>query len=198
MPEQQNKKQDNDNKIIKILGEKIDNLTSVMQKFGLDLITKLGKSESRLNILADKIDNLTQATINIKSFSPILSKIVDNQESIESELDLLRSLMQKSNFTRRPSDMNAIDRDESITKNLSLIEKQFSSLKNQIDSNEDSNEIIGMLEKIKEDLFEITGGHRILYEISQFIGDIRGLKELNDNIKSTLKEKIVFWTNKLK
>ncbi|MBN1799943.1 MAG: hypothetical protein JW891_00460 [Candidatus Lokiarchaeota archaeon] len=181
------------------ISQKIESLTSVMQKFGLDLITKLGKTESRLNILADKIDNLAEATITIKAFSPILSKIVDNQKYIESELDLLKSLAQKSQINNRSvSGGSLIERDESITNNFTSIENQFSSLREQVDTLEDATKAIASLTKIKEDLFELTGGHRILYEISQFITFLENSGNFNDKSKNSLKEKIVFWKNKLK
>ena len=64
-------------KFVKEVDEKIQNFSSILQKFGLDLITKLGKTESRLNMLSDKIDILSKATIEVKALSPQLSKIVD-------------------------------------------------------------------------------------------------------------------------
>jgi len=64
-----------------------------------------------------------------------------------------------------------------------------------------------ILEQVKEDIFEFTGGHRILYEISQVITRLNSSSSLNDlmddqdstskTIKDHLMEKITFWINKL-
>ena len=183
----------------KDIKEKLDNFTSILQKFGLDLITKLGKSESRLNILTDKIDTLEKATIDIKAFSPKLSTIVDGQKSIEAELELIKSLVQNFKISRDSDtsrDSN-IQRDESLTVGISLIEEQFIKFKNDIDSMTNGQEAANKLKEIKNNIFEFTGGHRILYEISQKITTLESL-EFDDDVKINIKDKISFWINKLK
>ena len=186
-------------KFLKSFNDKLENLSSILQNFGLDLITKLGKNESKLKMLTDKIDNLAEATIDIKSFSPILSKIVDKQKTIETELDLLKSLIQKSNSSPglKSSNDNIIERDETITKKFVSIENEFITLKKEIDDITDSHDIIKILEKIKEDIFELTGGHRILYDISQVISALGGTP-FDEELKGIVKEKIGFWINKIK
>lgn len=183
------------------IDDKLDNLSSILQNFGLDLITKLGKNESKLTILTDKIENLAKATLDIKSFSPILNTLVDRQISIESELDLLKSLIQKSlqmmGKTGRIDD-NIIERDESITYNFSLITRQFETFKEEIAKIEQTEKAKDILIKIKEDIFELTGGHRILYEISQVIKLLEDKAPFDDELKSILREKIGFWMNKLR
>ena len=184
---------------VKELDEKIQNFSSILQKFGLDLITKLGKTESRLNMLSDKIDNLSKATLDVKSFSPQLSKIVDNQKVIESELDLIKSLMHPSSSSRSSSKLQGetIERDETITESRTTIEEQLNSLKNELDLMSDIKIAISKLTSMKESIFEITGGHRILYEISQAINMLNNENTLSDDLKTQIKEKIGFWMNKL-
>jgi len=184
---------------VKTINEKIQDFTSILQKFGLDLITKLGKTESRLNILSDKIDNLSKATIDVKSFSPQLSKIIDNQKIIESELDLIKSLMQQSSSSLSSSKPQGepIKRDESITKSRMSIEEQLNLLKNEVESIDDIETIRKKLISMKETIFEITGGHRILYEISQAITILNNENTFSNDLKIQIKEKIGFWINKL-
>ena len=184
---------------VKEVDEKIQNFSSILQKFGLDLITKLGKTESRLNMLSDKIDNLSKATLDIKSFSPQLSKIVDNQKVIESELDLIKSLMHPSSNSRSSSKLQGetIERDETITEGRTTIEEQLNKLTNEIETMSDIETARNKLTSIKETIFEITGGHRILYEISQVISILNNENTLSDDLKTQIKEKIGFWINKL-
>ena len=186
-------------KNVKNIDDKIENFTSILQKFGLDLITKLGKTESRLNMLSDKIDDLSKATIDIKSLSPQLSKIVDNQRVIESELDLLKSLLQHSNSSLSSSKppFESIERDESVTKNRISIEEELNLLKKEVAQMNDVKMVRNRLSSIKETIFEITGGHRVLYEISQAISSLDKENGLSNEVKAELKEKIGFWINKL-
>ncbi|GAH26805.1 unnamed protein product [marine sediment metagenome] len=63
------------------------------------------------------------------------------------------------------------------------------------------------MEKIKEDIFEFTGGHRMLYEILQVLNRLDSAKSLSDlfdaekpsseSLEKYLEEKIKFWINKL-
>ena len=184
---------------VKEVDEKIQNFSSILQKFGLDLITKLGKTESRLNMLSDKIDVLSKATIEVKSLSPQLSKIVDNQKVIESELDLIKSLMHQSSSSLSSSKLKSeiIERDESITESRTTIEEQLNKLTNEIETMSDIETARNKLTSIKETIFEITGGHRILYEISQVISILNNENTLSDDLKTQIKEKIGFWINKL-
>ena len=86
-------------KKIKNLDEKINSFSEILQKFGLDIITQFGKSTHNLKILIDKINDLDKSTIEIKGLTPQLSKIIDNQDILESELDLIKSLIQRSNIS---------------------------------------------------------------------------------------------------
>ena len=186
-------------KLLINLDEKLNSFSSILQNFGLDLITKLGKNESKLTMLTDKIETLSKATLDIKSFSPILNKLVDRQKSIENELDLLKSLIQKTVHinTTEKLDKNIIERNESITHNFSLIKKQFDSLRDNLSTIKETEKAKMILSNIKEDIFELTGGHRILYEISQIIKLLDDKAPLDDELKSILNEKIGFWMNKL-
>jgi len=181
------------------INEKLDSFSTILQKFGLDLITKLGKNESKLTMLTDKIEELAKATLDIKSFSPILNKLIDRQMIIESELDLLKSLIQKSVHinTNEELNKNIIERDESITHNFSLIKKEFESFRENLAAIKETQKAKIILSGIKEEIFELTGGHRILYEISQFIKLLDEKAPFDDELKSILHEKIGFWINKL-
>ena len=76
---------------------------------------------------------------------------------------------------------------------------------NKLDLPENPNGLI--LEQIKEDIFEFTGGHRMLHEISQILTILDSANSLNDlmdeeeqsskSIKDHLEERIPFWINKL-
>ena len=179
--------------------EKLDKFASILEKFGLDLITKMGQTNLKINMLTDKIDELSKATLDIKSLAPQLNNVIENQKILEEELDLIRSLIQRADFSFHPKEAEneEIDRNISATDKKHAIIDKFRLLERYIEINDDPEPVIKSLEAIKEDIFVFTGGHRILYEIGQFVSKLNVMESLPDEIKSTLKEKITFWKNKL-
>lgn len=184
---------------IKKSDEKLDTFTSILQKFGLDIITKMGQTNLKVNMLTDKIDELSKATIDIKALLPQLTNVIENQKILEAELDLIRTLIHKSNISFQPleSESEEVERDTAATDKKQSIIDQFNMLKTKIDENTNPEYVIKILENIKEEIFVFTGGHRILYEIGQFINTLNGLDSLSEKINEELKEKITFWINKL-
>lgn len=186
-------------KFIKEADDKFDKFASILEKFGLDIITKMGQTNLKINTLTDKINELSKATLDIKSLTPQLKNVIENQKILETELDLIRSLIQRTDisFLSKEVEHEKVERDVSATDKKESIVEQFNSLKNELDDIDDPEVIIERLEKIKEDIYIFKGGHRILYEISQF-GKILMAEEITSNeTKASLKEKIVFWLNKL-
>jgi hypothetical protein len=182
---------------IKETNDKIVQFSSILEKFGLDLITKIGQTNFKLNTLTDKIDELSKATIDVKALLPQLTNVIENQKILEEELDLIRTLIQKSEISIHATENETIERDISATDKKQAIIDQFNNLINFLRDNNDPQPVIAYLEKTKEDIFVFTGGHRILYEIGQFTSKISGLGTLPEGIKEDLKEKITFWINKL-
>ncbi|MFW9877064.1 MAG: hypothetical protein ACFFG0_28575, partial [Candidatus Thorarchaeota archaeon] len=68
---------DNNNRDIK---EALDKFTSVLEKFGLDIITKMGQTNLSIKVLTDKINKLSQATIDVKALLPQLTNVIENQK----------------------------------------------------------------------------------------------------------------------
>ncbi|MFW9901961.1 MAG: hypothetical protein ACFFDY_11875 [Candidatus Thorarchaeota archaeon] len=184
---------------IKEAGDKIDKFASILEKFGLDIITKMGQTNLKINTLTDKVNELSKATLDIKALTPQLKNVIENQKILETELDLIRSLIQRADMSFHSSDAEheKVERDVSATDKKESILEQFNSLKNELDDIDDPEVIIERLEKIKDDIFIFKGGHRILYEISQFGKILMAHEITSDETKASLKEKIIFWINKL-
>ena len=188
---------------------KMNSFSSILEKFGLDIITKMGQTNLKITQLTDKINGLDKATIEIKSLIPQLSNVIENQKFLEDELDLIKSLLKNMGqiSTKNKEVENSVDRDETATSKKDIILNQFNDLRENLEAFDDPVAIKPILEQVKEDIFEFTGGHRILYEISQVINRLKTASSLNDlideqettskTIKDHLLEKITFWNNKL-
>ncbi|MBY8980258.1 MAG: hypothetical protein KGD72_07695 [Candidatus Lokiarchaeota archaeon] len=196
-------------KSIEEFQSKMDLFSSILEKFGLDIITKMGQTNLKITQLTDKISGLDKATIDIKGLIPQLSNVIENQKVLENELDLIKTLLknmgQISSIKKEVE--NSVDRDETATSKKELIFNQLNGLKEDLEDLDDPLIVKPILEQVKEDIFEFTGGHRILYEISQFINRLNLSSSLDDlmdeedstsiTIKNQLMEKITFWINKL-
>ena len=194
---------------LKEFDKKMSAFSSILEKFGLDIITKMGQTNLKITQLTDKVDDLNKTTIDIKGLIPQLSNVIENQKYLEDELNLIQSLIK--NLTITPSKKqeieNTVERDESATDKKELILTQLNELKANLVDNNDPQAVIPILEKIKEEIFEFTGGHRMLYEISQMVTQLSSAKSLNDlideddpvpkTLEKHLEERITFWINKL-
>ncbi len=187
---------------------KMDSFSSILEKFGLDIITKMGQTNLKITQLTDKVNDLDKATIDIKSLIPQLSNVIENQKVLEDELDLIKSLIKNISQTssKKKEVENSVDRDETATSKKDLILNQLNGLKENLEDLDDPLAVKPILEQVKEDIFEFTGGHRILYEISQVINRLNSINSLDDlmddqdttskTLKIHLMEKITFWINK--
>lgn len=194
---------------MKELNERMLTFSSILEKFGLDIITKLGQTNLKINMLTDKVTELHKVTLDIKSLIPQLNNVIESQKMLERELDLVKSLIINLQVNDHKTEIlkNEIDRDKTASNKKELIITKLTDLNGDLETLEDPQIVITSLEQIKEDIFEFTGGHRILYEISQIINRLsssKGLSELYDKNKSSskplkeyLQEKIIFWINKL-
>jgi uncharacterized coiled-coil DUF342 family protein len=193
---------------LKEFDKKMSAFSSILEKFGLDIITKMGQTNMKITQLTDKVEELYKATNEIKGLVPQLIKQI-NKESLEDELNTIKSLIMNITSTpsKKPEVENMIERDESATDKKDLIINQLNDLKANLENTDDPQAVKAVLEQIKEDIFEFTGGHRMLYEISQIITILDSANSLNDllnddkqspkSLKKHLGEKITFWINKL-
>ena len=184
---------------IKKLDEKTDNLSEILQKFGLEMITQFGKTTHNLRILIDKISDLDKATIQIKGLIPLLNRIIESQSILESEIDLIKSLIQRENINITEEDLErgTISKNKLIRDNKEVITNKFSDLIKKIEKIEDIQTIKKELEDFKREFFELTGGHKILYEISKTITELENAESFSNEIKENLTEKIDIWISKL-
>ncbi len=194
---------------IKELDEKMTAFSSILEKFGLDVITKMGQTNLKITQLTGDVEKLNKVITKILGLEHNLDKVIKKQDRVEDELNTIKSLIM--NLTSLPSKKldveNTIERDESATDKKDLIITQLNELKANLENINDPQDVKPILEKIKEEIFEFTGGHRMLYKISQIIAILDSANSLNDlidddeqppkSLKKHLEDKITFWINKL-
>ncbi|MFX1358479.1 MAG: DUF244 domain-containing protein, partial [Promethearchaeota archaeon] len=134
MPEIENFNEEEISKLVNDLNEKIGKFSSILEKFGLDIITKMGQTNLKINMLTDKINDLHKATLDIKSLAPQLSNVIENQKGMEKELDLLKSLIANISISapKKISENESIERDKEVTNKKDLIFDQLDTLKSDL------------------------------------------------------------------
>ena len=118
-------------KSFKEFDEKMGAFSSILEKFGLDIITKMGQTNLKITQLTDKINELDKATIDIKSLIPQLSNVIENQKTLENDLDLIKSLITHITVSPYKKDgvKDVIERNESATDKKESIINQLNNLK---------------------------------------------------------------------
>ena len=185
---------------LKNLEHKLNDLSNIFQKFGLDFITKFGQSTYNIKILVDKIDDFNSTMLDIKSLIPVLYKIVENQNNLKSEIELIRSLVEKSSIVSAKEKIEIKSTEQDFLpakKKNQALKDQFEEFKKKIENGKDVMSVKNNLEDLKQNIFEATGGHKILYDISQEIKKLDNLETFSDEIIENLREKVEIWISKI-
>lgn len=171
------------------INEKMDTVLKVLQDFGLNVITQIGGLKHNISVLTSQVDKLNNSLLNLKSIGVKLENLGKMKESFNSDLKQIQTLIKQSNLIGK-REKNSKETDEKSTRGV------LSLLRTKIDSIEDIQDLIFNLESVKEELFSITGGHKVLFEISSHIKSLKK-ETLSDSIRTELKKKITFWINKI-
>ena len=152
----------------KSIDEKIDSFGQILQKFGLELIQSIGEMKHTLNILTEKIDKVEKEIINIKSLKNQLqeenkfkSEILDEISQIKSVGNILTSKLEEFS-SKGISSVSNKKTFENPLEILDLCQKKISN------NNISIHELSEVIKKTKENLYVLTGGHKILFELGSF------------------------------
>ena len=102
----------------------------------------------------------------------------------------------KGNTSPISLDVSSDDKFTSSTKNTPS--EYLNILKSELENLTTIKNTASKLNEVKEEIYAITGGHRVLFEIREFIKKIQAKKENDlDDIKKLLSERIENWKNSL-
>ncbi|MFX1288424.1 MAG: hypothetical protein ACFFFY_07670 [Promethearchaeota archaeon] len=194
---------------LKQLDKKMGSFSSILEKFGLDIITKMGQTNLKITQLTDMVDDLNKTTIQIKGLIPQLSNVIQNQKRIEDELNTIKSLIlnRPTAPLKKIEVENTVERDQSVTDRKDFIINQFNDLEAKLENIDDPRTVKNILEQLRVDIFEFTGGHRMLNQFLPIIARLDSAISLDDlmneqsttskTIKVEIMENIPNWINKL-
>ncbi|MHA1870029.1 MAG: hypothetical protein ACTSXF_03690 [Promethearchaeota archaeon] len=189
--------------VLKGLNNKMDLVVKVLQDYGLNFIQKIGELKHTLSILTEKVENLEKTMVYIKGLGVKIDEISRMKEYFKEEFNEIKSLIKARSqngalYEERSSENKIIESIDEETLPDVILERFMNGLEGYTLI----NEVVSTLENAKEEIFKITGGHRVLYEINNFLKDLKKKDvvndELNEALKKEIKEKTRMWINKLK
>ncbi|MHA1819857.1 MAG: hypothetical protein ACTSU2_04270 [Promethearchaeota archaeon] len=189
--------------VLKELNDKMDLVVKVLQDYGLNFIQKIGELKHTLSILTEKVENLEKTMVYIKGLGVKIDEISRMKEYFKEEFNEIKSLIKARSqngalYEEHSSENKIIESIDEETLPDVILERFMNGLEGYTLI----NEVVSTLENAKEEIFKITGGHRVLYEINNFLKDLKKKDvvndELNEALKKEIKEKTRMWINKLK
>jgi len=174
------------------LEKKVDVILEAVQSFGLNFIQKIGELKHSIGILTDQMEKMNKALITVKGLEPKIEEIGTMKKELISELHYLQSQIKTSSF--KNSDIIKMKGDDESAEHLEILE----SFRQNLENYSKIPELTKDLEDVKKKIYEITGGHRVLFEIGETIKEFNQKDSLSESDLNNLEEKIAFWLNKLK
>ena len=174
------------------LEKKIDVILEAVQNFGLNFIQKIGELKHSIGVLTDQMEKMNKALITVKGLEPKINEIASMKKDLLSELHYLQSQIKTTSF--KNSDVIKMKMDDESPEHLEVLE----SFRRNLQTYTKIPELTKDLEDVKKKIYEIIGGHRVLFEIGETIKDFNQKESLSESDVKNLEEKIAFWLNKLK
>jgi hypothetical protein len=180
--------------------EKVNAITKALERFGLDVIQNLGQLKRTLTQNTSQVEELAKAVIEVKAMGNRLSEILKMREDLTSEIadlkNMVKALTQKIPGSRPTPEISS----PSLTKSLAtatIPQDIMQYLLKVIAKETRGEQIFEEFQKAKEELFKMTGGHRVLRDIADAARTLKGKEEITDAEKIELQEKVKEWASSL-
>ena len=173
----------------KSLEEKINGFGQILQNFGLNLIQNIGEMKHELSILSDKIGKIEEEIHELKELKFQLHETNRSRSEILSETQKIKN--QISKLSRRFSDLNSESIISKEQKEVRTPLEILAQLEENVGTIGTAHELLTAIKTAKEDLYLITGGHKVLFAIKTFERKIKpGMDIIHENVAMNLFKKL--------
>jgi len=185
---------------IRDIREKVNAITKALEKFGLEVIQNLGQLKRTLTQNTSQVEELTKAIIEVKALGNRLGEVLKMKEDLSLEIaelkNLIKALTLKIPGVRPPPEISSPGLIKSLA--ASTTPQDIINYLLKVIANETrGDQIYEEFQKAKEELFKMTGGHRVLREIADLARGVKGKEEITDLEKNELREKVKTWETML-
>ncbi|UYP44432.1 hypothetical protein NEF87_000717 [Candidatus Lokiarchaeum ossiferum] len=176
----------------KSLEEKINGFGQILQNFGLNLIQNIGEMKHELSILSDKVGKIEEEVHELRDLKYQLHETNRSRSEILNEAQKIKNHLSK--LSLKFTDMNSENFSKQDPQENKTALDVLNDLERKVRSISTAHELLSVIKASKEELFIITGGHKILFDIKTFERKIKpGMDIIHENVSSLLLEKIEDW-----
>ncbi len=176
--------------------EKVNAITRALEKFGLDVIQNLGQLKRTLTQNTSQVEELAKAVIEVKAMGNRLSEVLKMKEDFMFEIAELKNMVKAATMKMPGSRPTPEISSPSLTKSFATAmtpQDVMQYLLKVLAKETRGEQIFEEFQKAKEELFKMTGGHRVLREIAESARTLKGKEEVTDSEKVELREKVKGW-----
>jgi hypothetical protein len=174
--------------------ERINDFGQILQNFGLNLIQSIGEMKHTLGILTDKVEQIDHELISIKGLKTSLQDLDKFRRDVSEDFSEIKAQL-NSMIGKMPAEGNKFSSaslDQS-SPNLDTPLAVLEDFENKVQNGNSVTEIRTDINTVKEQLYILTGGHKILFELREFDRKIDPSSDIIDDLKASLLEKISEW-----
>jgi vacuolar-type H+-ATPase subunit I/STV1 len=172
--------------------KKISEFAQILQNFGLNLIQSIGQMKHSMEILSEKIDKIANELIELKGLKTQMLEFGKFRKEMGEEISKISASVKNFNvkLDQGPTEKTGL----SNFKSLNTAHEVLNELERCIRGVQKTNELREMVKNAREQLFVITGGHKILLELREFDRHLKPNVDLqNDALLEDLTIKIGLW-----
>ncbi len=180
--------------------EKVTAMTKALEKFGLDVIQNLGQIKRTLTQNTSQVEELGKAIIEVKGLGNRLGEVLKMKEELSLEIADLKNMVKAISLKIPGSRPTPEVTTPSLVKSLATAmnpQDIMQYLLKVLAKETRGDQIFEEFQKAKEELFKMTGGHRVLRDIDAASRVLKGKEEITDAEKADLREKVKGWETSL-
>ena len=202
---------ENVEKSLQSVEKKVEKFTDILEKFGLNLIQTLGKTNHQLGILTEKIEKMEKDLVDVKGFGPKFQEISMLRMEFQAENKNVRAqltnMANKLEFGHPPQDFRQSTEQGSQSQSQSNSNSKpkpkpksplevLEAFKTQVKEAKAKTDLHQYISSVREQLYLLTGGHKILMELrtsEHKLQSIENYEASKADFQSNLVKKIAEW-----
>ena len=198
---------ENVEKSLQSVEKKVEKFTDILEKFGLNLIQTLGKTNHQLGILTEKIEKMEKDLVDVKGFGPKFQEISKLRMEFSAENKNVRAqltnLVNKLEFGHPPQDFRQSTEQGSQSQSNSKPKPKpksplevLEAFKTQVKEADSKADLHQYISSVREQLYLLTGGHKILMELRTFEHKLQSIENYEASkaaFQSNLVKKFAEW-----
>jgi len=176
--------------------EKITDFAKILQNFGLQLIQSIGEMKHTLGILSEKMERVEGELINLKGLGASMQDLDKFRREVKQELSEIKAQFNSVASKMSSGSTTLSNFNPQLQENKKNSPREvLEEFGNRISLGKTALEFRNAITFAKEQLFILTGGHKVLFEIREWERKIQPKLEITETIKSQLEAKILEWKN---